>query len=154
MAIKNVNTIDESRSKIARNRVFDCHLSPDCKLFIVALVSDWFGYIFSRPINTSDRRQLKMLILSTNVDLRSLEIEFLIAVCCLTGNKWQSKTLFLAICDPHSSIFSECFQLPPVQYDKGAYFMVIEIVWSFLHKTLATIYLNLQRMSLSRLKWQ
>ena len=31
--------------------------------------------------------------------------------------------------------------------------MVIEIVWSFLHKTLATIYLNLQRMSLSRLKW-
>ena len=27
--------------------------------------------------------------------------------------------------------------------------MVIEIVWSFLHKVLATIYLNLQTMSLS-----
>ena len=29
--------------------------------------------------------------------------------------------------------------------------MVIEIVWSFLHKILATIYLNLQTMSLSGL---
>ena len=28
MAIENVNTIDERRSKIVRNRVFDCHLSP------------------------------------------------------------------------------------------------------------------------------
>ena len=28
--------------------------------------------------------------------------------------------------------------------------MLIEIVWSFLHKTLATIYLNFQTMSLSR----
>ena len=28
--------------------------------------------------------------------------------------------------------------------------MVIEIVWSFLHKILATIYLNLQTMSLER----
>ena len=26
---RNVNTIDERRSKIVRNRVFDCHLSPD-----------------------------------------------------------------------------------------------------------------------------
>ena len=28
-AIENVNTIDERRSKIVGNRVFDCHLSPD-----------------------------------------------------------------------------------------------------------------------------
>ena len=27
-AIENVNTIDERRSEIARNRAFDCHLSP------------------------------------------------------------------------------------------------------------------------------
>ena len=26
--IQNVNTIDERRSKIARNKAFDCHLSP------------------------------------------------------------------------------------------------------------------------------
>ena len=51
-------------------------------------------------INTSDRRQSKTLILSTNVDLRSLEAEFSIAVCRPTGDNWQSKTLFLAICDP------------------------------------------------------
>ena len=29
MAIENVNTIDERISKIVRNRVFDCQLSPD-----------------------------------------------------------------------------------------------------------------------------
>ena len=29
MAIVNFNTIDIRRSKIARNRVFDCHLSPN-----------------------------------------------------------------------------------------------------------------------------
>ena len=46
-----VNTIDERRSKIVRNRVFDCHLSPD----------------------------------------------FSIVICRPTGDKWQSKTLFLAI---------------------------------------------------------
>ena len=28
-AIENVNSIDERRSKIVGNRVFDCHLSPD-----------------------------------------------------------------------------------------------------------------------------
>ena len=28
-AIENVNNIDERRSKIVRNRVFDCHLSPN-----------------------------------------------------------------------------------------------------------------------------
>ena len=28
-AIENVNTIDDRSSKIVRNRVFDCHLSPD-----------------------------------------------------------------------------------------------------------------------------
>ena len=49
-AIKNVNTIDERRSKIVRNRDFDCRLSPHCKLFLVALVLDCFGYLFSRPI--------------------------------------------------------------------------------------------------------
>ena len=50
VAIENVNTIDERRSKIVINRVFDCRLWPDCKLFLVALVSDFFGYVFSRHI--------------------------------------------------------------------------------------------------------
>ena len=64
---------------------------------------DCSGYVFSRPIfnirivlamysvgqysiNTSDMRQSKTFILSTNIDLRSLETEFLIAVCSPTVN--------------------------------------------------------------------
>ena len=38
-----------------------------------------------------------MLILLTMIDQKALETEFLIAICRLTGDKWQSKTLFLAI---------------------------------------------------------
>ena len=53
---------------------------------------------------TPGRRQSKTLILSTNVDHISLETEFLIGICRLIGDKWQSKTLFLEIFDPHSSI--------------------------------------------------
>ena len=45
-----------------------------------------------------------MLIPSTNVDKKLLETEFLIVICRHTGDKWQSKTLFLAIFDPHSLI--------------------------------------------------
>ena len=78
-AIENVNTLDERRSKIVRNRVIDCCLSPDRKLFLVAIVSDCFGYVFSKPLFNKhfSRRQSKTLILATNVDLRSLEREFL-----------------------------------------------------------------------------
>ena len=45
------------------------------------------------------RRQSKRLILLTNIDKKSLETEFTSAICRPTGNKWQSKTLFLAIFD-------------------------------------------------------
>ena len=47
--------------------------------------------------------------ISTNVDQESLETEFSIAICRLTGDKWQSKTLFLAILDPRSSIVKSVF---------------------------------------------
>ena len=50
-----------------------------------------------------------MLILSKNVDQKSLETEFLIAICRPTGEKRQSKTLFLAIFDPRSSIIKSVF---------------------------------------------
>ena len=50
VAIENDYTIDERKSNIVRNRVFDCRLSPDCELFLAALVSDCFGYVFSRHI--------------------------------------------------------------------------------------------------------
>ena len=46
---------------------------------------------------TPGRRKSKTLIPLRNVDKKSLETEFSIAICRLTGDKWQSKTLFLAI---------------------------------------------------------
>ena len=53
------------------------------------------------PLNVFplDRRQSKTVILSTIVDQKSLETEISIAICRQTGDKWQSKTLFLAIFD-------------------------------------------------------
>ena len=48
-------------------------------------------------------------MLSTNVDQKSLETEFSITICRPTGDKWQSKTLFLAIFDPRLSIVKSVF---------------------------------------------
>ena len=59
-------------------------------------------------IITPDRQQSKTLILSTNVDQKLLETEFLIDICHPIGDKWQLKTLFLAIFDLRSSIV-KCF---------------------------------------------
>ena len=60
--------------------------------------------------------QSKLLILLTNVDKKSLETEFSIAICRPTGDKWQSKTLFYAFFDPHLLIFKSVlgFSLPGV----------------------------------------
>ena len=44
-----------------------------------------------------------------NVDKKSLETEFSIAICHPTGDKWQLKTLFIAIFDLHSSIVKSVF---------------------------------------------
>ena len=56
-----------------------------------------------------DSRQAKTLILSTNVDQKSLGTVFSIAICRPTGDKWQSKTLFLALFDPRASIVKSIF---------------------------------------------
>ena len=45
-----------------------------------------------------------MLVLSTNVNKKSLETEFLIAIRPHLDDKWQSKTLLLVIYDLRSSI--------------------------------------------------
>ena len=50
-----------------------------------------------------------MPILSRNVDKKSIETVFLIAICRHPGDKLQLKTLFLAIFDPHSSIVDSVF---------------------------------------------
>ena len=44
---------------------------------------------------TPGRRQSKTPIQSRNVDQKSIETLFSIAICRPTGDKWQSKTLFL-----------------------------------------------------------
>ena len=38
-----------------------------------------------------------------------VKTEFLIAICCQTGNKCQSKTLFLMIFDPRLSVVKSVF---------------------------------------------
>ena len=58
---------------------------------------------------TRGRRKSKTLILSMNIDKKSLETEFLIAICRLTGDKLQLETLFLAIFDLGSSIVKSVF---------------------------------------------
>ena len=58
---------------------------------------------------TPDRRQSKKLILLTSIDQKSLETEFWIAICRQTGDKCQSKTLFLAIFGKCLSIVKSVF---------------------------------------------
>ena len=69
-------------------------------------------------MNTPDRRQSKTLILSTNVDQKSLETEFSIVICRQSAD-WRQmaiKKLFLAIFDPRPSIVKSVFgcRLPGV----------------------------------------
>ena len=47
---------------------------------------------------------LKCSLKSTNAVQKSLETVFSVAICCQSGNKWQSKTLFLTIFDLRSSM--------------------------------------------------
>ena len=71
---------------------------------------------------TPDRWQSKTPILSRNVDQKSIESVFSIAICRPIGDnrpigdKWQSKTLFLSIFDPRLSIVDNVFdcRLPGV----------------------------------------
>ena len=46
----------------------------------------------------------KHSLLLTKADQKSLETQFLIAICRQVGDKWQSKSLFLTIFDLCSSI--------------------------------------------------
>ena len=74
------------------------------------ILISWLLRSFQNKIYT----QSKMLILSTNIDSKLLETEFLIGICSLTGDKWQSKTLFLAIFDLRLSIVKSIFNSLPV----------------------------------------
>ena len=64
------------------------------------------GDFFQYNLNTftPGRRQSITPILSRNVDQKSIETMFLIAICRPTCDRWQSKTLFVSIFDPCSSM--------------------------------------------------
>ena len=64
---------------------------------------------FYYTLTTLDRRQSKTLILSTNVDTKSLETEISIVICRPTGDKCQSKNTVYSIFDPRSSIVKNVF---------------------------------------------
>ena len=59
---------------------------------------------FESTCTIPDMRRSKTLLKSTNVDQKSLETVFSIAIYRQTGDKWQSKTLFLTIFDLRSSV--------------------------------------------------
>ena len=63
--------------------------------------------------------------LSRNVDQKWLETEFSFAICRHTGDKWQSKPLFLSIFDLYSSIVDSVFDchLPGVISEQVNYFI-------------------------------
>ena len=65
---------------------------------------------------TPGRWQSKTPILSRIIDQKSIETVFSIAICHHTGDKWQSKTLFLSIFDARSLIVDNVFdcRLPGV----------------------------------------
>ena len=54
------------------------------------------------------------LLLSHCAPQKSLETEFSVAICCQSGDKWELKTLFLAIFDLHMSIVKSIFILSVV----------------------------------------
>ena len=68
-----------------------------------------------------------MPILSRNVDQKSIETVFLIAICCPTGDKWQLKTLFLSIFYPCLAIVDYIFdcRLPGVSKAKLNYHLYL-----------------------------
>ena len=73
------------------------------------------NHLYSAMV-TRCRRQSRMVILSTKVDKKSLKTEFFIAIYRQIGNKWQSKTLFLANIDQRSLVVQSVFdcRLPGV----------------------------------------
>ena len=81
------------------------HLSKSKLLLFYKLIS---LCSFDNYHSTGDTHQKggnrKLYQQLTNADQKSIETVFSIAICCPTGDEWQSKTLFLLIFDLRSSI--------------------------------------------------
>ena len=72
-------------------------LDPNCLQRLLADIKSSHLATGGERVITMGSQQSKTLILSTNVDKKWLETMFLIAICHPNGDKWQSKTLLLAI---------------------------------------------------------
>ena len=90
-------------------------------LTIVVSVAFFILYEGKAFSHTLGRWQSKTPILSRNVDKKSLETEFLIAICRHTDDKWQSKTLFLSIFYLRSSIVDSFFRLLPTRCESPVF---------------------------------
>ena len=73
-------------------------------LVLLVMISDFIAIC-----TTLCRGHSKTPIPSWNVDQKSLETEFSISICRHTGDKWQSKTVFLLIFDPRLWIVDRVF---------------------------------------------
>ena len=86
-------------------------------LFVVVQKNTtWMVVLTFETLLTPGRWQSKTPILSRIIDQKSIETVFSIAICHHTGDKWQSKTLFLSIFDARSLIVDNVFdcRLPGV----------------------------------------
>ena len=81
----------------------------DTVVEMIRVAGDTGATMISDLTPTPGRRQSKTPILSRNVDQKSIETVFLIAICRQTGDKWESKTLFLSIFDLRLSIVDNVF---------------------------------------------
>ena len=104
-AIHSKVSIEMSRLTIVFTGGRTCQIVSFVMYCAYLLVS--FKISFSQAWNTPDRHHFKTLILSTNVDRKSLETEFSLAICRLAGDKWQSKTLFPVIFDPRGLFLTD-----------------------------------------------
>ena len=86
------------------------HMNLLTYFFVSFLFNKYFYLIshFCYPFTTPGKRS-KAPILSRNVDQKSIETVFSIVICRPSSDKWQSKTLFLSIFDPHSSIVNNVY---------------------------------------------
>ena len=83
--------------KSLETEFFYCFLSPVGPQICLEAIEN--SLVAIENINTINKRRSK-----------SLETEFLIAICCQSGDKWQTKTLFLRIFDPCSSTVKSIFK--------------------------------------------
>ena len=68
-----------------------------------------------------------------NADQKSIETAVSIAICRPIGDKWQSKTLFLAIFYPRSSIVESVFDCSLPGVVTVVFFQILPNLWGVHH---------------------